>query len=82
MIETTRTSNVRGMARKRPGKYKRNAQDQAKNKTTATGEGSQSSKDKDKLPLKRKTEDEAVDAPKPTKLKASEMVPKEGPSKA
>ncbi|XP_018438621.1 uncharacterized protein LOC108811057 [Raphanus sativus] len=73
-------SNVKGKARRRPGKYARNAQ--AKDKTKARVSKPVTVDSMNLLPSKRKAEEEVADAPKPSKLKASRMVPKEGPSTA
>lgn len=69
-----------GTTRKRLGKYIRKAKVQDKNQDHLSKEDSQASKEK--LSLKRKAEKELADAPKPSKLKTSLMVPNEGPSKA
>lgn len=78
LTDTTGAPNVQGKARKRPGKYKRKAQ--VKSKTDKTLPEVQAPSEM--LSLKRKAEDSVADAPKPKKLKASEMVPMEGPSNA
>ncbi|KAL0845939.1 hypothetical protein Bca101_019185 [Brassica carinata] len=69
-------SQEHGKGRKRPGKFKRNAQ--LKKQDGNSQSDTQASKDQ--LSLKRKAEDEVDDAPKASKPKASVMVPNEGPS--
>lgn len=80
LTESIAASNVKGKARRRPGKYARNAQ--AKDKTKARVSKPVAVDSMNMLPSKRKAEEEVADAPKPSKLKASRMVPKEGPSTA
>ena len=80
LTESTGACNAKGTTRKRPGKYIRKAKVQDKNQDHLSKEDSQASKEK--LSLKRKAEKELADAPKPSKLKTSLMVPNEGLSKA
>lgn len=80
LTEITGASSVKGSARKRPAKYKRKAKPQDSGKDHNPHGGSQDSAESQAT--KRKAEEELADAPKPSKQKASVMVPKEGPSTA